>query len=194
MRVFAPSPDLAYKCQVYAYWNNGFTSDELDAICDMGERATPMKAVTGNSDNHVYDEKIRSSTISWLTPDGWLCDKLEYIVRQLNGEFFGLDLWGFNEHFQYTTYKYTKEHYDWHMDQGFNRNVPRKLSIVLMLSDPNDYKGGDLEVMTGGKPQILSRERGIIHAFPSYVMHRVTPVTSGTRRTLVVWVSGPRFK
>lgn len=194
MYTIAPSPDLAYKTTMHAWWNDAFTDGELDSICDMGERVSPIQAVVGNEDKTVLDKTMRDSSISWIKSEGWLAERLQSVVRMLNGEFFGLDLWGFGEDFQYTVYKNTKQHYTWHMDQGYNKHIPRKLSLVLMLSDPSEYKGGDLQIFTGNEPITLSKNRGIIHAFPSYIMHRVTPVTSGTRRTLVVWVSGPRFK
>ena len=194
MKMFMPSPDLAYNSTTFAWWENGFTNQELDAICIMGERAPPQPAIIGQG---VRDENIRGSTVSWLDNEGWLADKLQHIARQLNGKFFGLDLWGFGEQFQYTTYKYvkkSKQHYDWHMDNGPNDNVPRKLSMVLQLSHPSEYEGGDLELMTGNVPHICKKEKGLLYAFPSYIVHRVTPLTNGTRRTLVVWTSGPRFK
>ena len=194
MKMFMPSPDLAYNSTTFAWWENGFTDEEIDAICTMGERAPPQSAIIGQG---VRDENIRGSTISWLDNEGWLADRLQHIARQLNGKFFGLDLWGFGELFQYTTYKYvkkSKQHYDWHMDNGPNDNVPRKLSMVLQLSNPSEYEGGDLELMTGNIPHVCKKQKGLLYAFPSYIVHRVTPITSGTRRTLVVWTSGPRFK
>ncbi len=80
------------------------------------------------------------------------------------------------------------------MDCGPGNGSPRKLSMVLQLSDPSEYEGGDLELFTSANPIITKKQKGIIHAFPSYVMHRVTPVTKGVRKTLVVWIAGPRFK
>jgi PKHD-type hydroxylase len=56
------------------------------------------------------------------------------------------------------------------MDQGPSVGSPRKLSLVLQLSDPKDYEGGDLEIMTGSDPDVRKKQKGIIHAFPSYVM------------------------
>jgi PKHD-type hydroxylase len=194
MKMFMPSPDLAYNSTTFAWWENGFTDEEIDAICTMGERVPSQPAIIGQG---VRDENIRGSTISWLDNEGWLADRLQHIARQLNGKFFGLDLWGFGELFQYTTYKYikkSKQHYDWHMDNGPNDNVPRKLSMVLQLSHPSEYEGGDLELMTGNIPHVCKKQKGLLYAFPSYILHRVTPITNGTRRTLVVWISGPRFK
>lgn len=198
MREFKPSPDLAYNCNMLAWWENGFTSEELDSICNIGERMPPQNSMVGTNEGQI-NEKIRNSVISWIEPEGWLSEKLEYIARQLNGKYFGLDLWGFGESFQYTTYKYdkkrkTKQHYDWHMDQGPSEGPPRKLSLVLQLSDPSEYEGGNLEIMTGNSSQSCRKEKGLIYAFPSYIMHRVSPVTKGIRRTLVVWISGPKFR
>jgi PKHD-type hydroxylase len=82
----------------------------------------------------------------------------------------------------------------------FGRNVPiemvipRKLSISLMLSDPSEYTGGDFEIMTGKSPTQVLQPKGRAIAFPSYMMHRVTPIITGVRRSLVVWVLGPKFK
>jgi PKHD-type hydroxylase len=119
---------------------------------------------------------------------------MAFITRQLNGQFFDFDLYGFVEDFQYTVYEEGNDHYTWHMDKGKNSTSPRKLSLVLQLSDPSEYDGGDLEIFTGVNTTTLEKKKGIIHAFPSFVMHRVTPVTRGVRRTLVIWVSGPKFK
>lgn len=196
MKYFKPSPDLAYNCCMHAWWDNAFTDEELDAICLMGERHIPSSGKVGINEGD-QNQKIRKCTVSWIPPEGWLAERLETVINQLNGKYFGLNLWGFGEDFQYTVYKYHKkqtEHYDWHMDQGENNNSPRKLSIVLQLSNPDEYENGDLELFLGSEQQIkVQKKRGLIYAFPSYVLHRVSPVTKGTRRTLVVWVSGPKF-
>lgn len=197
MKIFAPSPDLAYNCNLSAWWDNGFTSEELDSICEMGERQPPQISMVGSGSGIVNNE-IRTSIISWIDAQGWIADRLEFIANQLNGKYFGLDLWGFAEKLQYSVYKYNKQskgHYTWHMDQGPNTLSPRKLSLVVQLSDPSEYEGGNLEFFTGlDEPEVAQKQRGIVYAFPSYVMHRVSPVTRGTRRSLVVWISGPRFK
>ena len=113
----------------------------------------------------------------------------------MNGQFFDLDLYGFVEDLQYTTYNSVEEgHYDWHMDKGNLNSSPRKLSMVLQLSDPTEYEGGDLEFMMSKDPIKATKQKGIIYTFPSYILHRVTPVTAGTRKTLVVWLAGPKFK
>jgi PKHD-type hydroxylase len=115
------------------------------------------------------------------------------IARNLNGQFFGFNLFGFNESMQYTVYKDNGGHYDWHIDKGILSSSPRKLSLVLQLSDPSEYEGGDLEIMISKDVIKLEKRKGLVWAFPSWVLHRVTPVTKGIRRTIVVWVTGPKF-
>ena len=74
--------------------------------------------------------------------------------------------------------------------------MPRKLSFSLQLSEDDSYEGCDLEIFGGSTrvPMAVPRARGTLVAFPSYVMHRVTPVTRGTRKALVFWAGGPRFR
>jgi PKHD-type hydroxylase len=82
--------------------------------------------------------------------------------------------------------------YGWHQD--FGGGISRKLSMAVQLSDPSEYDGGALQVMTSGEPQSIPKKRGMIAVFPSYILHQVTPVTRGSRQSLVAWVSGPPFK
>jgi PKHD-type hydroxylase len=79
------------------------------------------------------------------------------------------------------------------VDRIVNGTV-RKLSFTLQLSDPADYDGGELQLMNSKKPTIASREQGYVMVFPSYTLHEVTPVTRGTRYSLVSWVTGKPFK
>ena len=76
-----------------------------------------------------------------------------------------------------------------------NKTVPRKLSMVLMLSVSSEYEGGDLLLNADrNEPTKLGMVKGRAWFFPSYVLHKVTPVTRGTRKTIVLWVGGPPFK
>jgi PKHD-type hydroxylase len=84
-------------------------------------------------------------------------------------------------------------HYDWHADLGPGISN-RKLSVVLQLSDPKDYVGGDLQMNTGGAITTVPKEYGLLCFFPSFVLHRVTPLTSGTRTSLVTWLCGANLR
>ena len=84
-------------------------------------------------------------------------------------------------------------HYDWHADTTWpdDKNMQRKLSAVLMLSDPNDYEGGLLELKNVELPKL---SQGSLIVFPSMIQHRVTEVTKGNRYTAVAWAVGPAFR
>ena len=100
---------------------------------------------------------------------------------------------GFSENFQYTIYHGIEGgHYDWHVDHG-PLKLQRKFSISVQLSDASDYEGCDLEFHAGNRrSKPLRALRGAVIAFPSYVLHRVTPCTKGTRKALVAWTTGPQ--
>ena len=192
---FAPSPDKTTNECLHSWWNDGFTARELKDIISIGDDYVQGEGTVGSGAGQTNAE-IRQSKVSWINNNSrtsWLYDRMAWIARNLNGQFFDLDLFGFVEDFQYTEYT-VGNHYTWHMDKGPGCIAPRKLSLVLMLSDPSEYDGGDLEIFTGVNTTTLDKKRGIVHAFPSYVMHRVTPVTRGVRRSLVVWISGPKFR
>jgi PKHD-type hydroxylase len=134
--------------------------------------------------------------VSWLdnNPDtNWLFEKLGQAVSQLNSDYFRFDLTGFGENLQLTNYDQSENGmYGWHQDYG--SKVSRKLSLSVQLTDPSEYEGGNLQIMTTGAPVNVRKQRGLIVAFPSYVLHQVTPVTQGSRQSLVAWISGPAFK
>lgn len=177
-----------------AFWDNGFSVDDINRIREMGD-AQVLTTGTINRDSAI-DEDVRRAQVAFLgLADSrmWLFDKLGFIARQLNAQYFQLDLVGFAEDLQYTVYN-DSGHYQWHMDKGPSSPAPRKLSLVLQLSDPDEYEGGELQLMIGPDPQVVPRQMGLLYAFPSYVVHKVTPVTRGTRRSLVVWLCGPKFR
>jgi len=175
-------------------WVDAFTATELDEIVRIGDSLALDKATVEGPQS----DAIRKSKTGWISLNeetAWLYERLASAARELNASFFRFDLEGFHEDFQYTVYGSDEDHYTWHVDHGSHRSrPPRKLSLVLQLSHPHEYEGGDLETMVSNTPVAVEKRRGIIHAFPSYVLHRVTPVTAGTRRTLVVWTSGPPFR
>ena len=204
MSKFKFTPAYAYRLGMHPYcqWNQALTPEECEEIIEVGNRKIPDKATVNATDEETVN-KIRRSKVSWLSESDipWLYSRIEYVAQQLNGQFFDFDLWGLHEDLQYTVYEAEDQgFYNWHVDayttineQNIDQRLPRKLSLTFQLSDPSDYEGGDL-LITDGEAQKLSRDRGLAVAFPSYLMHTVTPVTKGVRKSLVVWVTGPRFK
>lgn len=196
---FAPCPTYGVSEHPFATWGDAFTDEEIDKIISICSEIPLDKAIIGNRDPSEDYAHIRESQVAWveLTEEtAWIYDRLAYVARCLNGEFFKFDLYGFSEHLQYTVYDGAANgHYGWHQDYGTKKPVvPRKLSVVLQLSDPSEYEGGDLEIHVGNEIVKVKKQKGVIAAFPSFMVHRVTPVTSGVRKTLVVWVCGDAFK
>ena len=146
-----------------------------------------------------FDPSIRSSNVKWLIKKPEFKPLFETIaerVLQANNEFWKFDLHSMHEDIQYTEYHAKdKGHYDWHMDLGPGHACYRKLSITINLSDPNDYEGGTLEFNVGNKTKTYApKTKGAIIIFPSFLLHKVNPVTKGVRKSLVTWVGGKPFK
>ena len=194
-------PPYAYKLgsEPFVFWNKGFTEEECDKIVEFGKQKQ-LSSATINV--NTTDTAWRRSAINWISEkeQPWLYSKLEYIIQQLNGQYYNFDLWGFHEDLQFTIYKEENAgFYDWHVDSfssvinNIDQRLPRKLSVVVQLSDPEDYEGGTLCV-NSGRIQSAPKAKGTVIAFPSYMLHKVNPVTKGRRYSLVMWVCGPHFR
>jgi PKHD-type hydroxylase len=181
------------KLENWAYWDNVFTSQECENIIELALKKEKKEATIG--ENNI-DSNYRKSKIIWLsTLDNinWIYERLTFFSLELNKQYFNFQLNGFIEPLQFTEYKSPSSHYDYHNDRRFN-SIPRKLSIVIQLTNPNDYKGCDLELLYNKDPIIAKKDQGSLIAFPSYTMHKVTPITKGTRHSLVAWINGKSFK
>ena len=193
-----PPPDPFSYLQPYAAWENAFSPVEMDAIIAIGDGLKLEKAsVTYTAGDVSTEDPIRITRTAWI-PRGpetaWIYDRLERIIRTLNQQIYRFELSGFSDQLQYTVYDAGEGgHFDWHIDL-VRHSSHRKLSFSLQLSDPSDYEGCDLEMHGGAQPMPAPRTRGTLIAFPSYVMHRVTRIRSGTRKALVIWTAGPPFR
>lgn len=183
----------------FAWWEGAFNEQQLNWLQQQA-RNVQMKAQVGGGANGVTDLNIRRSGLHWLSNNSdtsWVFEILGHVVSSLNAQFFKFELTGFGEQIQLTNYDESENGmYGWHVDMGPQTTAPcRKLSIVVQLSDPVDYEGGILELQPHGNNAIkMRKQRGLIVAFPSWTLHQVTPVTQGSRQSLVAWISGPPFK
>lgn len=136
---------------------------------------------------------LRESEIQWLFPGPetkWIFDKVETAIEKANAS-YKFELYGFFQGAQVGTY-HEGGFYGWHPDMGVGNTSNRKLSISVILSRVDEFTGGDLLFKClGGE---IPKAQGTAIIFPSYLIHRVTPVTSGTRISLVSWISGPPFR
>lgn len=166
--------------------------EEIGRIREFGDalEQTSVK-LYGESDKSQVD--ARGSHFPLNAKTQWLYEKMEAAAQRLNQSDYHYDLIGFCENFYYLRYS-AGEHFNWHVDMGAETPAPRKLSLVLQLSDPAEYDGGDFDVMLATDFARANKALGSIIAFPSYKIHRVTPVTRGERRTLTMFASGPNFR
>ncbi len=148
-------------------------------------------STVGDTDNY------RNSWVKW-TPKyqgdkfNWLYERIWNWTNIANDELWNFDLIGFKDSPQYTKYESPGGKYDWHMDimgSGINH---RKVSFVCELG--TNFEGGKLQFKTGAGHQEIDLNYGDAVLFPSFYLHRVTPLTKGTRESLVQWISGKPYK
>jgi PKHD-type hydroxylase len=210
-----------YLKQYYWFYEKEISNDICDKIIKLGEDLQKEKALIGGlslekfKKNKLTKEekkelnRIRNSNVAWMNHQ-WLYDLLCPYILNANksaGWNFNVDWY---EPLQYT--RYTKgQFYDWHCDSFQNPyNYPnqptfhgkiRKLSATIQLTDPKEYKGGEL-MFDFRNNSISSKNiqknkkflsKGTVIVFPSFVWHKVSPVTKGERKSLVVWSLGKPF-
>jgi PKHD-type hydroxylase len=166
----------------------------------------------------ALNKEQRNSKNTWVPTTDWIGGFIWHYIERANRENFLYDLRCIDgESMQYTKYE-KGEFYNWHNDAGLaNQYKPvsvgnradglaqdylnekvemvRKLSFVLQLSDPDEYEGGNLQLLNeAGKSYIAPRNRGTIILFDSRTQHRVLKVKEGVRKSLVGWTVGPRWK
>ena len=160
----------------------------------------------------------RNSKNTWVPTTHWTAGLVWHYIERANRENFLYDIRNIDgETMQYTEYG-VGEFYGWHNDAGIschykpvsvgnhderrekdfiqeNLELVRKLSFVVQLSDPDDYEGGNLQLLAeDGKSYFAPRKKGTVIVFDSRTSHRVLKVTKGKRKSLVGWVVGPRWK
>jgi PKHD-type hydroxylase len=179
--------------EAWSYWDNLFTKEECEMIVAIGQSKKPEAAgVIGGEELKA----VRDSNIAWIFPApevNWIFQRVAGAVHSLNNDFFKFDLFGLTEGFQFTEYAAPTGYYGAHIDCG-KGIPPRKLSVTIQLSPSDAYEGGDLLLHYDKTPTKAPTEQGKAIVFPSYLLHEVTPVTKGTRHSLVCWVTGRPFK
>jgi len=143
--------------------------------------------------------EIRSGAVQWLGVDEIgesIYEHLFTLAVVANRELgWNFELDGITPQLQATRYAAEgREHYSWHMDWGAGRTRFRKVTVVAHLTDGGEYEGGALQLSNGSVPVEAVQRAGTCTVFPSFLLHRVTPVTAGTRLGLVAWALGPSFR
>ena len=168
-------------------------SDEIcDAIVELGLSLPAAEAgVIGDDEKEFRQAMVRK--IRRSEESATLVDFLGSIIMQINQDQYQFDLQGLRDP-EFVEYRANFGHFHWHHDHAIvTEKCVRKLTMVVQLSAPHEYEGGELQV-AGSPPIGLPRERGMVVVFPAFLHHRVTGVSNGVRRSLVVWAYGPRFR
>lgn len=182
--------------QNYYYFKNGFSKKELNKI-EEDVHTLPWQVAETAGNN----KEVRKSNIKWIPQNDdwfWLYEKLSNMAVTANNALWNFDLNQIPEMIQYTEYHAPAGHYDWHADIGPGLLSKRKVSITVQLTEAHEYEGGNLELFRGGSMEgpfeTAERNAGCVVLFPSYLMHRVTPVTRGTRKSFVLWLGGGHYR
>ena len=175
---------------------HALNSREISRLMDSLKDVELSDGIVGDKDvTHEIRSNVRMCKIYWIPRNKeylWLYKKIVELALKENERLWGFDLVGVDIPIQYTEYDESYSgHYDWHVDIGNTNNSKRKLSISLQLSEDSDYTGGDLKFFNKGK---ACRDKGSMTIFPSYMLHKVEPVTKGNRKCLVLWLTGHPFK
>jgi len=174
-----------------------FTPEQCRKIIESGRAQKPQTAQVGmNKPGGGTDTKKRVTTISWLPFKEMapMYHDLNIFIQKCNENHFGFGDIRITENAQFTEYP-EGGFYDWHMDcdTHMQHEPPvRKISMTLLLNDPSEFEGGDLELMAPGKFAELKQGHAIV--FASFLNHRVNKVRRGVRQSLVVWFGGKPFR
>lgn len=189
--------DRSREMTEFYYFKNGFTAEEIDVINIMAERVEPVVAGIASGADGSALEQTRKSIVRWLPQTEefeWVYERLMAMINEANQTLWGFDLYSIPDSIQHTIYPANGGHYDWHMDIGPNELSVRKVSLTIQMSDDDEYKGGELQLLRGSNPENAPRGKGCVVIFPSYLLHRVTPVETGTRKSMVLWVGGEHYR
>ena len=183
----------------YYYFTNPLTNPIISNIFEI---VSNLDFTEGEVKN-LKKESSRKSQIKWIHSSNETSNlflHLENLIDHANKDYYNFDIINSSEAIQYTEYGESDNgEYGWHTD-AFTPSAPpyRKLSLTIQLSDPNEYEGGDLQISIPQPEKnvitTVPKEKGKIIIFPSYMWHRVTPVTKGIRKSLVWWVGGSPFR
>ncbi len=186
----------------YSYSINNLNNTPLWNLIQQKLNSVNLQWEDGGINGTRSRDSVRKSKISWLA-DQYLIEQLFYSVDLCNKHNWNYDLDGCGD-IQYGIYS-DGGHYDWHVDieeelPNINgKYLMRKLSMTIWLNDPDEYEGGEFDLEVKGPHRGLRYDtfklsKGSIIIFPSYMWHRVRPVTSGERKSLVTWFRGPPLR
>ncbi len=202
--IVLPSMPLRNPNVSLVYHGQHFNDEECDRIVASAIDSEWREGGVGGHDEESAEGsvvgKVRSCLEQRLPIDqrtGAPLNKISLEISGVNSNGWRFELSGFVADDMPYLMRYPdsmQSHYDWHVDMGRSFAASRKLAFTLQLSNPEDYEGGDLEFHNVEIDLKSLRKKGTLAIFPTYWLHRVSPVTKGTRDAVVGWVHGPSFR
>lgn len=198
--MFYHIPKFRKQLNYFCHVTDVFSKEEVEKILDLEDLNKFVKGSVGDGKVGVLNVESRDSEIMWIHPNDfqngealWVFDKFADLAAHVNQDHFLFDI-DHIQAFQYTVYR-ENQHYTWHADIANSwQKFERKISATIILSDPNEYEGGEFELINGDpeKSIVVKGNKGDVIFFASWMPHRVRPVTSGVRKSLVAWIMGER--
>jgi PKHD-type hydroxylase len=180
---------------VYWVWEDALSKEFCNSVLAEVDWGASKSGTVSVKNTYAVDPSQRRTDVIWqnpMQPLGCIARTYMDVANHLAGWGYGLNN---QEDTQISRYKSAdKGHYDWHLDVVPPKDgIQRKLSISILLSDPSEFEGGELQFKGIEDRKILTKQGSIV-VFPSFIEHRVTPVTEGVRYSAVTWASGPSFR
>ena len=187
--------EFNYEFADYSWFKNFFSEKEVEQIRNLWEPKLINKAEVNQTGKAYTRDELRKSQVMWIKPgaNDWIYNRLGEACQQVNLNRYKFDITGFQTELQLANYE-GEGFFEWHMDFGAGDISNRKLSITVQLSSPGEYEGGELQFMINQNIITAPKEKGTAIIFPSFALHRVTKVTSGSRKSIVGWIAGPPYK
>lgn len=177
----------------WQHWHKAVTPERCEEIKKLCYETGNFKEATIFKDGqYIPYNNVRETKIAWVA-DQSLRDLVSFYLLEANRNAFGFIV-DYLPDIQFGEYS-QGSFYNWHYDVNWEGTTlyDRKLSLVIQLSDEDDYEGGNFEFKDLEQP-VGFRSQGSVLVFPSYITHRVTEVTKGQRNSLVCWMEGPRWR
>jgi len=167
-------------------YNNVLTANELQEIFTLKPEWKKGPTIdVKKQDARIVDTYNITGKLDWLDR------KVAKFVKEKNKS-FNFKLKKINET-RLLRYRVGGK-YDWHQDVIWSGTEQRKFTYIIQLSNDNEYSGGDLQFRDTDNIDLSRfRERGSMIVFPSLMYHRITPLTRGSRYSIVGWVVGPAW-
>ena len=177
---------------LWQLWKSNLTPEECNIIIENAKQYPQENGnIFAGGDNVA---EVRRSHVRWLTDNEYVKALVMKYGTEANRKAFGFEITDVYD-IQFTEY-YAKEQgfYDWHHDVDFTSDSmsDRKITVVIQLSDPSTYEGGNFSFKDVENPDFTPQ--GSIIVFPSFLEHKVYPITKGVRYSLAAWIEGPRWK